>query len=227
MIRQNNQLEQFGYIIAHNLRSPVARILGLTNIINSNHFEMPRDKVILDKLEHSALNLDTIIHDLNSILDVKKGVNHSFELVNLDERMAKVKSILKDKINEASVILDERLEVKECYAIPAYIESVLYNLISNAIKYRSKDRPIVVRVSSFIKDEQLNVVVKDNGLGLDLLKLKDKVFSMYQRFHDHVEGKGIGLFLVKTQVEALNGTITIESEVNVGTTFHVVFPIKK
>jgi signal transduction histidine kinase len=227
LIRQNNQLEQFGYIIGHNLRSPVARILGLTNIINSNHFEMPRDKVVLDKLEHSALSLDTIIHDLNSILDVKKGVNHSFELVNLDERMAKVKSILKDKIQEANVILDEHLEAKECYAIPAYIESVLYNLISNAIKYRSHDRAIVVHVSSFIRDEQLNLIVKDNGLGIDLLKLKDKVFSMYQRFHDHVEGKGIGLFLVKTQVEALNGTIKIESEVNVGTTFHVVFPIKK
>jgi signal transduction histidine kinase len=227
LIRQNNQLEQFGYIIAHNLRSPVARILGLTNIVNSNHFEMPRDKVILDKLEQSALDLDTIIHDLNSILDVKKGVNHSFELVNLDERMAKVKSILKDKIQEANVILEERFEVRECYAIPAYIESVLYNLISNAIKYRSRDRAIIVQVSSFIKDEQLNLIVKDNGLGIDLLKLKDKVFSMYQRFHDHVEGKGIGLFLVKTQVEALNGTIDIESEVNVGTTFHVVFPMKK
>ncbi len=226
LIRQNTQLEQFGYIIAHNLRSPVARILGLTNIINSSHFELPRDKVILEKLEHSALDLDTIIHDLNSILDVKKGVNHSFELVSLEERITKVKSILKDKIQESNVVLEERFEIDECYAIPAYIESILYNLISNAIKYRSPDRPVVVRVSSFVKEDQLNLTVKDNGLGIDLSKLKDKVFSMYQRFHDHVEGKGIGLFLVKTQVEALNGTIRIESEVNIGTTFYIVFPLK-
>ena len=226
LIRQNTQLEQFGYIIAHNLRSPVARILGLTNIINSSHFEMPKDKIILEKLEHSALDLDTIIHDLNSILDVKKGANHSFELVNLEERITKVKSILKEKIQEANVLLEERFEINECYAIPAYIESILYNLISNAIKYRSPDRPIVIHVSSFAKEGQLNLVVKDNGLGLDLSKLKDKVFSMYQRFHDHVEGKGIGLFLVKTQVEALNGTIKIESEVNKGTTFYVVIPIR-
>jgi signal transduction histidine kinase len=227
LIRQNTQLEQFGYIIAHNLRSPVARILGLANIINSNHFEMPRDSVVLEKLEHSAIDLDTIIHDLNSILDVKKGVSHSFELVNLEQRILKVKSILKDKIQESNAVVEERFEAKECYAIPAYIESILYNLISNAIKYRSPDRSIVVRISSFVKEDQLNLVVGDNGLGIDLSKLKDKVFSMYQRFHDHVEGKGIGLFLVKTQVEALNGNIRIESEVNIGTTFHVVIPMKR
>ncbi len=226
LIRQNNQLEQFGFIIAHNLRSPVARILGLTNIINSSHFEMPRDKVVVDKLHHSALDLDTVIHDLNTILDVKKGVSHSFELVNLKERILKVQSILKDKIQEANVILEEHIEVNECYAIPAYIESILYNLISNSIKYRSPERPIIIRVSTFSKDDQLHLVVEDNGLGLDLERLKDKVFSMYQRFHDHVEGKGIGLFLVKTQVEALNGTIHIESEVNKGTTFRIVFPIR-
>jgi len=227
LIRQNNQLEQFGYIIAHNLRSPVARILGLTNIINSNHFEMPRDKVVVDKIEHSALDLDTIIHDLNSILDIRKGVNHSFELVYLDDRLEKVKSILKDKIQESNAILEIHLQVNECYAIPAYIESILYNLISNAIKYRHRDRVVEIKVESFSKNDTLNLLIKDNGLGIDLSRMREKVFSMYQRFHDHVEGKGIGLFLVKTQVEALNGTIDIESEVNEGTTFHIVFPMKK
>jgi len=227
LVKQNAQLEQFGYITAHNLRSPVARILGLANIVgNTEHFSLPRDREILEKLQNSALELDTIIHDLNGILDVKKGIHHAYETLDLKEYFEKVKSILKDKIVESRAEIIESFETPTCYAIPAYIESIFYNLLSNAIKYRATERKPVIHINTFIRDADLFIIVKDNGMGLDLNKLKNKVFTLYQRFHHHVEGKGLGLFLVKTQVEALNGSIDIQSTVGEGSTFEIRIPVK-
>lgn len=227
LVKQNAQLEQFGYITAHNLRAPVARILGLGNIVgNEAYFSLPRDQEILDKLLASAHELDTIIHDLNAILDVKKGIHHAYETIDLENHFAKVKSILRDKIAESQAEITESFDAKTCYAVPAYIESIFYNLLSNAIKYRHSERKPVIKVKTHIKGNDLYITVSDNGIGLDLNKLKSKMFSLYQRFHHHVEGKGLGLFLVKTQVEALNGSIDVQSTVGEGSTFDIRIPIK-
>lgn len=227
LIKQNSQLEQFGYITAHNLRAPVARILGLANIINNKYFSMPADKEVLDKLHLAAKEMDTIIYDLNTILDIKKGIQYSYEEIDLHDRLEKVKSILMDKIRDSNLTIVENFSTaKTCYAIPAYIESIFYNLISNSIKYRAADRDPVISISSEVENEKLKIVFKDNGIGIDLSKTKEKVFTLYQRFHDHVEGKGIGLFLVKTQLEAMNGSIDLDSKVNKGTVFYIKIPLK-
>lgn len=225
LVKQNNQLEQFGYITAHNLRAPVARILGLTNVINSASFAMPQDKEVLDKLELSAKDLDTVIFDLNRILDIKKGLQTTFDVVNIPDQIEKVKNILRDKLRDSNARIISNLQIQTCFAIPAYIESIFYNLISNGIKYRSPDRDPEIHISTHQELDMLKLIVRDNGLGIDLHKLKDKVFNLYQRFHSHVEGKGLGLFLVKTQVESLNGTIEIESTIDVGTTFTITIPM--
>ena len=228
LVSQNNQLEQFGYIIAHNLRGGVARILGLTGLINGKSFEPAKDQDILKLLHGSAKELDTTIYDLNSILEIKKGVQNSFQVLNFSDRFTKVKSILKDKIQESETTIQEDFEsAPTCYAIPAYLDSILYNLVSNGIKYRSAERKPVINIKTAKEGGKIVLTVRDNGIGMDLTKLKDKLFTLYQRFHHHVEGKGMGLFLVKTQVEALNGTIEIDSKVNEGTSFKIQFPVKK
>jgi signal transduction histidine kinase len=102
---------------------------------------------------------------------------------------------------------------------------MLYNLISNAIKYRSSKRTPEILVKSNIKDGHLELIVSDNGLGIEPDLMKDKIFHLGQRFHDHIEGKGMGLFLVRTQVEALSGNISIDTTVNKGTTFHIAIPL--
>jgi len=226
LVKQNNQLEQFGYIIAHNLRGPVARILGLSNLI-TRYYDPKNDQEIIDQLHSSAEELDTIIYDLNGILDIKKGVHSAYNEVLLPERLEKVKSILRDKIEESNAVIEQDLQVKTIHAIPAYIESIFYNLISNAIKYRSPERAPLIYVKTFLENGFIILTVQDNGMGIDLQKSKTKVFTLYQRFHNHVEGKGLGLFLVKTQVEALAGTIQIESKVDEGTTFRISIPQKQ
>ena len=225
LVKQNSQLEQFGYITAHNLRAPVARILSLANLINSTSFAMPQDKEVLDKLQLSVKDLDTIIFDLNRILDVKKGVHNTYEIISITDQLEKVKSALKDKIRDSDTRIIISLQVQKCFAIPAYIESIFYNLVSNGIKYRDPERPLEIHITTSQEPGKLKLTIRDNGLGIDLNKLKDKIFNLYQRFHSHVEGKGMGLFLVKTQVEALNGTIEVQSSVGAGTTFTIILPM--
>lgn len=226
LIKQNNQLEQFGYIVAHNLRSPVARLLGLSNLITGKKMDQENDQQAILQLQASVEELDTTITDLNAILKIKKGIHTSYEEVSFPDRLEKVKNILQDKIQESNATIEDSFSIQTCFAIPAYIESILYNLISNAIKYRALDRLPVIQIGTSRHEDQILLNVQDNGIGIDLEKQKEKVFTLYQRFHHHVEGKGLGLFLVKTQVEALNGSIELESNVNIGTTFKIYLPLK-
>jgi signal transduction histidine kinase len=226
LARQNNQLEQFSYIIAHNLRGGVARILGLANLIKGKPFNPAQDQQVVDLIHASVLELDTTIYDLNGILEIKKGIHGSYELIRFTDCFTKVKNILNDKIIESNAVLNANFaEAPTCYAIPSYIESILYNLTSNGIKYKAPNRVPTISLSTIKENDQLVLTVSDNGIGMDLSNLKEKLFTLYQRFHYHVEGKGLGLFLVKTQVEALNGTIEIDSKVNQGTTFTIRLPL--
>jgi signal transduction histidine kinase len=228
LVSQNNQLEQFGYIIAHNLRGGVARILGLTGLIKGKSFDPLKDQEMLQLLHSSAKELDATIYDLNGILEIKKGIHNSYELINFSDRLMKIKNMLKDKIQESETTIHENFnDAPTCYAVPAYIESILYNLVSNGIKYRAPERKPVISIKTIKESGKILLTVSDNGIGMDLTKLNEKLFSLYQRFHDHVEGKGLGLFLVKTQVEALNGTVEVDSKVNEGTSFKIYLPDKQ
>ncbi len=225
LARHNNQLEEYQFITAHNLRGPVARILGLLNIIKGNSFQWPRDKDILDKLELASIDLDTIVHDLSHVLHVKRVGNSTYEQVILSKRVLRVKSTLKELILESDATFKEDYsQVDSIYTIPTYIESILYNLIANAIKFRSPDRRPIVIIKTFSSENQIAIHISDNGMGIDLAKVRDKLYGLYQRFHPHVEGRGLGLYLVKAQVDALNGSIEIESTPDKGTTFRIRFP---
>jgi signal transduction histidine kinase len=140
-------------------------------------------------------------------------------------KLEKVKNTLIEKIRdfEATITYDFRT-APTCHAIPAYIESIFYNLLSNALKYRSPERKPIILFTSSQTDDKLYIRVEDNGIGMDADRHRGKLFTLYQRFHDHVEGKGMGLYLVKTQVEALNGTIDVESTVGKGTVFTIIIP---
>ena len=109
----------------------------------------------------------------------------------------------------------------------SYLESILLNLLTNAIKYKSESRKLKINIAAHrLDDDKVILIFKDNGIGIDLQKNKDKIFGLYQRFHDYPDSKGLGLYLVKSQVETMGGTISIESKVNVGTTFTLTFKNK-
>ncbi|MGB7843579.1 MAG: ATP-binding protein, partial [Salinimicrobium sp.] len=120
-------------------------------------------------------------------------------------------------------IITDFSALPEITSVKSYLHSIFYNIISNSIKYRQALKQPVIKISSKIDDDQVVFIFEDNGLGMDLDKKADQIFGLYKRFHNHVEGKGMGLFMVKTQVESLGGKITVESEQNKGSRFIIKF----
>jgi signal transduction histidine kinase len=222
LIEHNNQLEQFAFIAAHNLRAPLTRVMGLANLIQMGPTEQDRHAA-LEKLIASTHDLDQVIKDLNAILNIKRHTGN-FSEVDLNESLTRTKRILEKEIEDTHTkIINNFTEADKVYAIAPYVESILYNLISNAIKYRDPERAPLIAIRTTHEKEFVCLAVMDNGLGIDLKKYQQSVFSLYKRFHLHVEGKGLGLYLVKTQIEALGGRVEVKSSPNEGTTFHVYF----
>ncbi len=144
--------------------------------------------------------------------------------VNLKEELRLIKINIEKEIKETKATFIEDLSKGDrLWTVKPYLDSILLNLIYNAIKYRHPERPPVIAIRSEIKDNYFLLTIQDNGLGMDMSLCKDKIFTLYRRFHLHIEGKGMGLYLVKTQMVAMGGKIDVESRVNEGTTFYLSF----
>lgn len=226
MVQRNSDLEQFSYIVSHNLRAPTANIIGFAEILQEETISPKEQKELLQGLSASVAGLDTIIKDINTILQSKRDEHEKKETIIFSKL---VKDIM---LSIASLIAKHRVhittdfaEVDEMYSLKVYIYSIFYNLISNSIKYGRPEEPPFIEIKSKKENKRIILTFKDNGLGIDMEKKGNKIFGLYNRFHSHVEGKGMGLFMVKTQVEALGGKITITSEPNKGTEFTVAFEI--
>jgi PAS domain S-box-containing protein len=225
LVTQNNDLMQFSYIASHNLRGPVATLLGLVDLIEKE--KKPESiKAISTHLLHSTRKLDDVIVDLTKILDIRAQQGLAKENVELGSIIDNVKEILSSQFesSQAKLICD-LAENESLFTIKSYLHSIVYNLVANGVKYRSKQRRPIIRITSFKNENRVGFMVSDNGLGIDLEKFQHKLFSLYQRFHTHVDGKGMGLYLVRTQTLALGGEIDVESKLEEGTTFKISFPV--
>lgn len=220
---QNRRLDEFAHIISHNLRAPVNNIQALINLLNENS-ELADYKLIFDKLKNVAKNLSETMNALMDSLKAKTQNHDDLVDIRFKEVLDKVVQSLEGELitAEAAVTFDFN-EVSVIRYSKSYLESILQNLLTNAIKYRSPDRTPAIHLQSFVKDGRTMLSVRDNGQGIDLKKFGDKLFGLHKTFHDHQEARGVGLFLVKTQIEALGGTISVESEVDKGTTFTITF----
>jgi signal transduction histidine kinase len=220
LIKQNSELQQFSFTVSHNLRSPVASMKGLLHLYHMAKTEDERAHIIR-LFEESTGSLDTIIQDLGKIIDIRHDNFTALEKVLLQTEVDLILQSLNTFIisNEVSIRTD--FTWPELVSIKAYINSILFNLITNAIKYRSPDRKPIVRISSWLNEEYIVLEVSDNGLGIDLEKHQTDLFKLYKRFHSHTPGKGLGLFIVKQQIEKLNAKIEVESVPELGTTFRI------
>jgi ligand-binding sensor domain-containing protein/signal transduction histidine kinase len=222
LVEYNQQLEQFAFISAHNLRAPVARILGLGQIIEYSRNNPAEEKLIIEKLVFTAKELDRVVKDLNTVLEIRNKNAAVITEINLEEELKSIRITLEKEIQETQThIIPDFSQINVIHTIKPYLDSILTNLISNAIKYRHPDRFPVIHIKSEIIDNFICLTVQDNGLGLDLNIYKEKLFILYSRFHTHVEGKGMGLYLVKTQVASLGGKIEVASEPGNGITFKI------
>ncbi|HZG00579.1 MAG TPA: PAS domain-containing protein, partial [Chitinophagales bacterium] len=224
LIDKNKGLEQFAYIVSHNLRSPVANIVGLSNILMRGDLQTLKRREMMESLNGAVDKLDNVIRDLNTVLQVKGTTFEKHEPVNLRTMLNDIVVSLDNAVTKENALVEMNLETDTVVTIRTYMYSVMQNLITNSLKYRRPDAQPLIQINSKTSCDKIIITYTDNGLGMNLEKVGDKVFGMYKRFHSHVEGKGMGLFMVKTQVETLGGKISISSKPNEGTQFTITLP---
>lgn len=228
LTQNNKDLKQFSYITSHNLRAPLSNLTGLLNLIEDIPIENQELKEILSGFNKSTHLLNDTINDLVKVIIIKDNPSIKKEAVLIKEIFENVFSQLNFQIELYRPIIKLDFEKVSIINInKAYLESILLNLLTNSIKYKSENRKLKITITTDQIDDTVVLTFKDNGIGIDLVRNKDKVFGLYQRFHNYPDSKGLGLYLVKSQVETMDGTIDIESEVNKGTIFTLTFKNKQ
>jgi PAS domain S-box-containing protein len=223
LYKRNRELQQFGYVVSHNLRLPVANIMGIANLMDADRDSPETLDLCIANLKASAGSLDEVIRDLSAILSVTDGSAEIIkEPIDILEIIHKVTADLNQSITETRALIHVPEGRYLLHSHKAYLYSIFYNLISNAIKYRSGQAPtVLITVDDSL--ESLLISLTDNGIGIDLQRHQDNLFRPYTHFTNERNGKGLGLFLVKSHVEALQGTIAVQSEPGKGTSFEIKF----
>ncbi len=225
LIAQNQQLEQYAYITSHNLRAPVTQIKGLISVLPDKAQLDPLTNETLQRIIESARNLEKVFEDLSEIIKVEKGMQHPWQDVDLNEEIDMVLESLKSSLEQKKIKVIKALQPHVAIkALKPYVYSIFHNIIENAVKYSDQNKP-----ESYIKFEvgesskYYHLAVTDNGIGIDMEMASGKIFQMYQRFNNTHPGQGFGLFLVKSQMEAMEGKVELESILGQGTTFNLYF----
>jgi len=216
---QNKRLQNFAHIVSHNLRSHSGNLQFMVNIFDEDISTEDRHEIFGNIRSISESLTDTIDH-LNEIVKIQTDINKELKPIDFATVFKTTQNALDTNIVETKAILccDFSLCPTVNY-VPAYLESIFLNLLTNALKYRHPDRSPKIICETYIAEGHTYLTFEDNGLGIDMDKYGDQVFGMYKTFHKNANSKGIGLFITRNQVEALGGTITVDSKVNVGTKF--------
>jgi signal transduction histidine kinase len=220
---QNQKLSSFAHIVSHNIRSHSANFSGILHLLNETN-DTDEIRFFLDLLNKSANQLDQTIRNLNDVLSVNVRLETHFQSRFLLNEIENTLQILSGDINKHNVNVEINIDSAIMIdVVPAYLDSILINLISNAIKFRSQDRQLNISFNTSSEGQFQVFTIRDNGQGIDLDRYGHKIFGLYNTFHENTDSKGFGLYITKTQIESMGGQISIDSEVGIGTTFKVYF----
>jgi PAS domain S-box-containing protein len=216
------QLEDFNNIVAHNLRGPAGNIQTLLSM-------MPRsvpgitENPVYNMLVQATGNLRDTLGDLLKVIEVKLNRNIAFEECHLEEILTKILTALGIQISVKKAVIEKHLQVPLIRYPKVYLESILYNLVSNALKYADPERAPVIEINTHFENNRVVLTVKDNGLGIDLKKHGEQIFKLNKVFHKGFDSRGVGLFMTKNQLETFGGQIAVRSQPGEGTAFTVRF----
>lgn len=220
---QNKRLQNFAHIVSHNIRSHSANLTSLVSFMEMTQDEEEKDKMF-QMLKSSTGQLEETIMNLNEIITVNQNLNKPIEKRNLLKEVEKTLQVLNGEIMESGVKITVDIPIDlSIQIIPAYLDSILLNLISNAIKYRRDEVESEIKIWAKESEEKIQIQISDNGLGIDIDAHGDKIFGMYKTFHQNEDARGFGLYITKNQIEAMKGRIIVNSEVNKGSTFTIYF----
>lgn len=224
LVQRNTDLQQFAHIVSHNVRAPLTNILGLKALLHQNLSQEDLQAVALG-LESSALKLDEVIHDLNEVLQARQETGELSVWLDLRELMDVTVERLSEmiRLSGATIKLDFS-ELHSVCSVRSHMLGICYNLLSNAIKFHRKNVAPEVWIRSRDMGNEWALEFTDNGKGIDLSTQRDKLFMFYKKMDLSVAGRGMGLFMTKTRVEALGGRIEVHSGLGEGAVFTVVLP---
>lgn len=221
---QNKRLQSFTYIISHNIRSHSANFQGILEAIEETDDAEEKEE-LWAYLHQVSEGLESTIKHLNEIIVINQSLNKNKQTLSLKGELERVLRIVEREVQalKAELVFDFDADQK-VLAVKAYLESILMNLITNALRYRHPERTPIINISCKKKDDLLFIRVKDNGLGMDLERYGNRLFQLYQTFHDNPQSRGLGLYILKNQVESMGGVVEVKSKPNKGTTFSVGLP---
>ncbi|MFL5728356.1 MAG: sensor histidine kinase, partial [Cytophagaceae bacterium] len=225
----NADLDSFIYTASHDLKAPVSNIEGLINTLNQilleNNISKKEIGEVISMMRQSVNKFQTTIHDLAEINSSQKNDTEEKVTLNIAEQVENVRISILNLIQSAHATI--HVDTSLCPEINfsrMQMNSLIYNVITNAIKYKAPDRDPVIWIKTYTAKAYSVIEVKDNGMGIKL-EDKDKIFSMFKRLHDHVEGTGVGLYIVKRIVDNAGGKIEVESKLGLETIFRIYIPL--
>ena len=220
--RSHEELEQFAYVATHDLRAPIVNIGSLVNIFETLGYVNDENKELFDKLKFAVSGIHDTLHDLIGIVALRKTIDQSIKKTSIKDLFESVVESIQEQVKmaDADISTDFR-KVEYLSYIPGHIKSIIQNLLTNSVKYRSPKRKLTISVKTGMEDEFVCLTVEDNGKGIDKNQ-HHHVFKLFKRLDESVEGKGIGLFAIKSQIESNGGKISFESDLDKGCKFKVL-----
>lgn len=227
LTRSNKELKQFSYITSHNMRSPLTNLIAISELIDTSLINDKGTVELIEGFKTSTIHLNETLNDLIKILIIKENTNQELEEISLLHTFENVINSIASIINQTNAKINYNFDLMPKVKFnKTYLESILLNLTTNAIKYSHPNRTPIITVNAEVKNNITVLTFEDNGIGFNEEKVKGKIFGLYQKFHNHADSKGIGLYLVQSQINALGGTIEVTSKENEGTKFTITFAQK-
>ena len=224
LTKSNADLKQYTYITSHNLRAPLTNLVSIINLIEWDKIRDDNTRLLLEAFKESTFQLNETLNDLmEAILIKKSGNTKKTELLFSDMNDKVIRSLNSLILQSCATITSNFLNAPTVQFDAIYLESIFTNLLSNALKYASPERRLQINIESYLAEDGIELIFADNGIGMDMNVIKERIFGLHQRFHNNADSKGFGLYLVRSQLNALGGSIKVTSTINVGTTFILNF----
>jgi len=225
--KQNKKLQNFAHIVTHNLKEHAGNFESLLGFYEEAQNSEDKEELI-EYLKTLSKSLGTTISNLNQIVSVESKKEINIEKINVNNYVKRAINLLEVVIKDSNTTIINNIDNDlEVFFSPPYMESIIQNLMTNAIKYKHPERDPIIEIKSTTYNENIVIKITDNGLGVNLNKFGKDIFGLYKTFHNNQNSEGVGLYLIKSQLESLGGTIDLASVVDVGTSFIITIPNKK
>jgi light-regulated signal transduction histidine kinase (bacteriophytochrome) len=226
LLSSNNlQLKNFTHILSHNIRNHASNISLLMTLIDKSELK-GENLELIENANEVSVALNTTLDDLSAAIKVREDKVES-TLLNFEEEYQKIFKIIGPEMQSHNASVRVLFNEKEVLFPEIYLQSIMVNLLTNAIKYRKPNVEPVIVLRTYRNEQQQTIQeCSDNGIGIDLKLHKNNIFGLYKTFHGHKDAHGVGLFLVKTQIESQGGQVTVESTPGIGSSFKVIFNLQ-